>query len=157
MCNTIKILLYKMARFHQGESVKTGAGYGYNLQSGRGVGDFLGKMYHQAAPHIKTIGKKVAASPVAQDVFKTAKKAALEAGLQIASNALRGRSGVASTLGEKVGKAKKDIADTIQKSLSSDDQVPAPRRGRKRKSGGVTVVAKKSSGKRRRRVRDIFD
>lgn len=139
-----------MARVYHGQYTQKGAGYG--LQTGRGIGNFLGDMYRRAVPHMKTIGKKVVNSPVAQDVFKTAKKAAVEAGLQLAADTLRGRS-AKNTLSEKVGKAKRDIASTIENSLSPEDRSSTPQRGRKRKSGGVTVISKK----RRRRVRDIFD
>ena len=144
-------------RYCQEEYVQKGAGYG--LQTGRGVGDFLGKMYHKAAPHIKSaiphiksVSKKVAASPVARDIFKTAKKNAIEAGLQLAVDSLQGK-GVKKNLGEKVGKAKREIVETIQKSLSPKEHV-AQRRGKKR--GRIDTAVKKTTRKRRR-VRDIFD
>lgn len=113
----------------------------FSAQSGKGLGNFLGTAYKTVAPHIKTVGEKVISSPVVQDVLTTAKKSAVDAGLQLAADALKGRN---KNLGAKLGRAKQQIADTIENSMSTS-------KTRKRKA------ASKRRGGKKTKFTDIFD
>lgn len=115
-------------------------------QSGKGIGNFLGTAYKTIAPHIKTVGEKIISSPVVEDVMLTAKKSVLDAGLQIAADTLKGKN---KNLGQKLGRAKKQIAETIEGSISTN-------KSQKRKKGSRAASSKRKRGNKGR-FSDIFD
>ncbi len=120
-----------MSRFRPSDFVQSRRGF--QAQSGNGLGNFLGTAYKTIAPHIKTVGEKVISSPVVQDVLATAKKSAKDAGLQIAADTLKGGN---KNLGAKLGRAKREIAKTIEDSVSASKsqkrKAPTKRRGGKK-------------------------
>ena len=140
-----------MSHFRPSDFVRSRRGF--YLQSGSGLGNFLGTAFKTIAPHVKAIGEKVIASPVVKDVLSTAKKSALDAGLQLAADTLKGKN---KNLGEKLGNAKQQIADTIENSMSTSSS-----RKRKVKSNSNKYYYRKrmrlNNRKSKTRHMDIFD
>lgn len=112
---------------------------GPGLQTGRGLGNFLGTSYKSIAPHVKAKGDQITKVPIVEDGLSAAGKTAANAGIAVSLDTLKGQN---KNLG--VTQAKQVINDSIEGS---------GKKGRKRKT-----AAKSTSGKKRkRRSNDIFD
>jgi hypothetical protein len=87
---------------------------GNYIQRGRGLGSFLGSLLTGA----KEVGRKIISSPIAQDVLKAAKKSAIEAGINVATDTLRGKKKFSSSVRDNLSVAKSAIADAIESSTN---------------------------------------
>lgn len=91
---------------------------GPHVQRGRGVGSTLSAMFKDVFPAAQIIGKKVLASPLTKKVLKTAKRSAVDAGLQIAKDVLHGKK-LKESLNENVSSAKKSVKKSLLTALSN--------------------------------------
>jgi hypothetical protein len=124
------------------------------IQRGRGFGSALSSVYRGVVPKMRAAGQKVLDSPLTKDVLKTAKNAALEGGLNIATDLLKGKK-LRKSVGENVTTAKKLVTDLLVTALS---------RGRKRKrveekSEAATLPAATTTKvkKMKREYGDLFE
>lgn len=109
------------------------------LQTGKGLGNFLGTSYKSIAPHVKAKGDVLTKVPIVEEGLSAAGKTVANAGISVAVDTLKGRN---KKLG--VTEAKHAISAAIEGS---------GKKGRKRKS-----TAKSAKGKsKRKRATDIFD
>jgi len=138
-----------MSCLHRGPYIQKG-----DTQRGRGFGSTLSSMFKGVIPAMQFMGRKLLESPITQKILKTAKRSALEAGLNVASDTLRGRN-LGESLKENVGTAKKAVTDSLVTALNNA-KIPAV--------GGKTAPRKKKNlpltyaGKKRRKIHgDIFD
>ena len=131
------------------------------VQRGRGFGSTISSWFKKVIPAAQLMGKKILESPITQNILKTAKRSAIDAGLNVATDALEGKK-IKESLNENVATAKKAVSDAV---LSAIKKVKSNRLG-----GDVAVVEKKkrlptkkavviSVGKKKRKnkYRDIFD
>lgn len=100
------------------------------------------------------MGRKLWESPVTKRILNTAKNSAIEAGINVATDTLKGRN-VGESLKGNVSTAKKAVTDSLLSALHNAN-VPT--------IGGKKVAAKKRKapikhiGKKRRKIHgDLFD
>jgi hypothetical protein len=118
---------------------------GRYLQRGRGVGSVLSSFFKTIFPFAKSVGRSVAKSPLTKKVLTSAKNSAIDAGLNIAADALSGENvGAAVKKGFKEGG--KNVASVIR-SRPKRAAVVKKKRGK----GGQKKIVK------RRKISDIYD
>jgi hypothetical protein len=114
---------------------------------------------------MRGMSQKLLASPLTQNILKTAKQSALEGGLNVATDMLQGKK-FGKSLGENVATAKKAVTDSLVSALKrakvstvvGNEAV----KGKKRKRAAAattlpaTVVTKKIKRKKRS-YGDLFE
>jgi hypothetical protein len=142
-----------MSCLHRGPLIQRG-----DTQRGRGLGSTLSSMFKGVVPALQFMGRKLLDSPITQKALKTAKKSAIEAGLNVATDTLQGRN-FGESLKDNVSTAKKAVTDSLLTALNNA-KVPAVRGKAKR----VKAAGRKKNlplthvGKKRRKIHgDIFD
>ena len=120
------------------------------IQRGKGLGSLLSSLFRKVVPAITSIGKSIIKSPVAKNVLSAAKDAAIDAGLNLASDVVSGKN-LKSSLNENIGRARITIGDSLR-----------PRQGKKRstvKRARSTVSKQRGKKKniKKRKTQDIFD
>jgi hypothetical protein len=120
------------------------------IQRGRGLGNFLGQLLNSFRPTAAALAEKVVNSPITKKILKTAKRSALEAGLNIATDVLGEKKKIATSVGENVSSAKRAIAKSLAE--AKPDILGVASKGKKR--GGLKETPR---AKRRRKRGDIFD
>jgi len=118
------------------------------VQRGRGIGSILTSLFKGVVPAIKAFGKTLFSSPVTKAVAKTARDAAVDAGLNVAADVLEGRN-VSSSIDQGLANAIKRVAATLRQSGTTNSSF----------SGKYPKKARKSKKKRSkiRTNKDIFD
>lgn len=129
------------------------------IQRGRGIGSSLTAMFKGVIPALQLFGDKVMQSPITKEVIKTGKRAALDAGLNVASDVLGGKK-LKPSLSENVTTAKKAVTKSLLSALektkaSAIGKTPVVKRKRVLKRSTLPV-GRKSRGKRSRTY-DIFE
>lgn len=114
---------------------------GEYFQRGRGLGSFFRAIIRTVLPIISSVGSKVVKSPITKNLIKTAKRSAIDAGLNVASDVLEGKN-----LGESL---KSNLVTAVSRVADSATAGPSPR---KYKKTTTTVNKKKIGGKRRQNV-----
>lgn len=109
---------------------------------GRGIASIFGRIFSSVVPLVKgalNIGKRVAKSDVGRSLAKEVKKSATQAGINVVSDALKGKNIIQSSkralaqVGENVGnKLESSLAQTSSSSGSSAALRPKPRARPKR-------------------------
>lgn len=110
------------------------------MQRGQGIGNLLGSLFKSFIPVASKIGRSILGSPITKSVLRGARDAALEGGLNVATDALRGA----------------DVNRSIEKNLEGarNSVAGAVDRGRKRKKhGAYKKPAKRARPSGARRVR----
>ena len=127
------------------------------IQRGRGIGSTLSAVFKDVVPVVKVMGQKIADSPITQQVVKTAKRSAREAGLNIATDVLEGRD-FEESLSQNVSTAKRAVKDSLKQALQ-EAQVSTRKTGAKKaRLEQPTAVATKVGRKRKRKnYGDLFD
>ena len=129
------------------------------IQRGRGIGSSLTAMFKGVIPALQLLGDKVMQSPITKEVIKTGKRAALDAGLNVASDVLGGKK-LKPSLSENVTTAKKAVTKSLLSALEKTKanaigKTPVVKRKRVKKRATLPV-GRKSRGKRSRTY-DIFE
>ena len=124
------------------------------IQRGRGLGSLLSSLFKSVIPVASRVGKKIISSPITSNALKATKDAAIEGGLQIAVDALKGKS-MEETMQHQLESAKKKVSKALEKGIKQ-------RKALKRKTNMKHLKddSKKFKGKRRKKEktkRDIFD
>jgi hypothetical protein len=124
------------------------------IQRGRGIGSTLSAVFKDVVPAVKVMGQKVVDSPITQKVVKTAKRSALEAGLNVATDVLEGRD-FEESLSQNVSTAKRAVKDSLKQALN-EAKVSRKTGAKKARLEQSTVVAttRKRKGKN---YGDLFD
>jgi hypothetical protein len=134
------------------------------IQRGRGIGSSLTAMFKGAIPALKLFGEKIIQSPVTKEIVKTAKRSALDAGLNVASDLLKGKK-IKQSVSENVDTAKKAVTnslvtalekakvDTVGKKPVVKSKKMSGKRGKKQ----VTFPTTRKSRKRKSKTYDIFE
>lgn len=143
---------------------------------GAGIGSIFSSIYSSVVPLIKSalrIGTRAATSRVGKKVIKGAKKAAIQAGLNVVGDALEGKNVIRSTK-QQLKRATAQMGNTIS-SLGSSSltrprrpkpltatrhrQRPTTKRPppRRRPHVGATPKASALAMRRRAATRDLFD
>lgn len=121
------------------------------IQRGRGVGSTLNTMFKGVIPAAQIMGKQILASPVTKKVLKAAKRSALDAGFQVATDVLQGKK-LKESVKENVSSAKKAVKKSLLTALTnaeaSDSVEEKPTR---KKKVGVR------RGGNKKRYSDIFE
>ena len=113
-------------------------------QRGRGLGSIFSSLIRAVIPAASKVGKAMLKSPITKELLKTAKDTAIQGGVSLAADALRGED-MSESLQQNLNMAKERMADSMETAFTRK------RPGNKRKKprrGGV--------GKRLRRSHDIF-
>jgi hypothetical protein len=129
------------------------------IQRGRGFGSTLSSMFKGVIPALQLFGEKVMTSPITQNILKTAKRSALEAGLNVARDTLGGKN-LKESLSENVTTAKKAVTESL---LSALDKAKVSNVGLEKKPvkkrRGVKLLSSKVGGKksRKKKYADLFE
>lgn len=135
------------------------------IQRGRGLGSTLSALFKGVVPAMQVMGQKLLASPITQNFLKTAKRSALEAGLNVTSDALRGKK-LKESISENLTTAKKAVTDSLVSALDKAkvSSVGSSQVGRvvalpKKKKRGVKFTSTplvRKSGKKKQ-YKDLFE
>lgn len=137
-----------MSCLHRGPYIQRGS-----LQRGRGIGSTLRSIFHGVFPAMKSMGRKLWESPVTKGILNSAKNSAIEAGINVVSDTLKGKN-VGESLKGNVSTAKKAVTDSLLSALHNVNSptVKGKNTAKKRK------LPIKHIGKKRKKIHgDIFD
>ena len=130
------------------------------IQCGRGLGGILNSMYKSVVPAMQLFGQKLLASPKTQEVLNTVKKSALEAGMNVVKDTLRGKN-FGSSVSDNVSSAKEAISESLLSALDKKKvvSVAEPRIVKKRKRANTfsTTPAHGRKAKTRKSYSDLFE
>lgn len=126
----------------------------YSPYAGAGVGSLFTKIYRHVVPLVHTAlskTKKAWDSPIGQHLRKTAKRTALESGLQVLSDSLEGKSPAKSAKRE-ISRAKSKMREALKSAVTG---------GKKKKTRGAkshfvtlaSIKAKKKGKKTKKGVK----
>ncbi len=118
---------------------------GVYLQRGRGLGNLLSGLFRAVLPAAKTLGKGILNSQLTKDIAETAKKSAINAGLNLASDLVAGNN-MKTSLENNVEAARENMSKTLQSYVQ--------KKKKKRKRTNQNIHPPK---KRFRKMKDIFD
>lgn len=124
---------------------------GKYLQRGRGIGSVLASFFNTVLPVAKSIGQSIINSPLTKQVLTTAKNSAIDAGLNIAADALSGEN-IGRTVKKNLAQAGENIGQTIRAPKRRAEPTPTKKLKKKR-----TPAPKKVVTKRRKKIADIYD
>jgi hypothetical protein len=136
---------------------------GNYIQRGRGLGGFLSSLLTGA----KEVGRKILSSPITKNVMNAAKKSAIEAGIAVATDTLKGKKKFSKSVKDNVNVAKSAIADAVESSVSSlrsqigkgkkrKGEIVTPLPAKRNKSKPKKIAPVNLSGKKKKKFNDIF-
>lgn len=114
---------------------------GERLQRGRGIGGLLRLVKSVFSPFIKSAGKtivKAATSDTGKNILNSVKDQALETGLHLASDALRGKD-MKESVQNEVQNVKRKAADFIENVASKKQRKAQPKPKPKVKRAKIVV------------------
>lgn len=123
---------------------------GLYVQRGRGLGNIFSSIFRAVAPTLAGIGKSIIKSPITKNLLSTAKKSAVNAGLNLVSDTLAGEN-VGRSLKRSANRARVDFIDVIESGRN------------KKKRSKITPKTRRNVGftrsRRNKKIkhRDIFD
>lgn len=118
---------------------------------GRGIASLFGRIFSSVVPLVKgalNIGKKVAKSQVGRSLAKEVKRSATQAGINVVSDALKGKNILESSkkalaqAGENVGNKMDQLTNPISKAQTR----PKTRRQKKKTTGRPSLKVNKRGG-----------
>lgn len=107
-------------------------------QRGRGLGNIFGSLMRAVIP----LGKSIFRSPITKSILNSVKDSAIQGGVSVASDALRGGD-VKESLKKNLGNARDRLANTL------DSNFQTGKRSKKRGKGG-------GKKKKRRQLTDLL-
>ena len=131
--------------------------YGSYGRRGAGIGSIFSSLFSRLVPIVKTalgVGRRALASQAGQQIAKAAKRSAMQAGLSVVGDALRGDN-VAESAKREIAKARKTMGRVI-KNLAPDEMRrtrgprPLPRVATMSRRPRGTGASKKRSKKGRK-------
>jgi hypothetical protein len=125
---------------------------GRYIQRGRGFGSILSSFFRTVLPVVKSIGSSIIKSPITKQVLSTARNSAIDAGLNIAADALSGEN-VGDSLQKHAGTVAQNIAQTVRDPILKR---PAAAKTSKRKAKRKPD-APKTKRRKPRRSADFYD
>lgn len=154
--------------FHKGQYIQKGFGLRHNIvQSGAGVGGLFSTIMRYILPVLKGVAKnvttRVVKSTTAKNVVRAVKQSAIEGGITLAKDILRGGNVKAS-----IRKGVKKIKDDTKNVLVKEKVKRTLTRGIKKVGRDVMIASSRNASRstkkrtnlktlRRARSRDIFD
>ena len=114
---------------------------GERLQRGRGIGGLLRLVKSVFSPLIKSAGKtivKAATSNTGKQLLNTVKDQAIETGVKLATDALRGED-MKESVQNEIQNVKRKAADVIENVASKKQRKAQPKVKPKVKRGKITV------------------
>lgn len=102
---------------------------GEYIQRGRGLGSFFKSIIRTVLPALSSVGKAIIKSPTTSRILKTAKRSAIDAGLNVASDVLEGRD-----LGDSL---QSNLVTVVEKVAKRANTTPKKRKGGRRKGKHV--------------------
>lgn len=108
-------------------------------QRGRGLGNIFGALLRAVIP----VGKSILKSPITKSILTTAKDTAIQGGISLAADALRGGD-VGESLKQNLNVAKTRMADTLESAVANRNR-PATKKKRPARRGGARKRFKHSS------------
>lgn len=127
---------YRNSNFHR--SAQT--------QRGRGVGNVLRSLYSNVTPVLKSVGSKILTSPMTKAAANVVKDIAVNAGLNVFKETLRGDN-LSKSLDNNLSAAKRKLSKALVKQLYKQ----VGRGKKKRSSSGEKIAAK------RQKLNFLFD
>ena len=117
-------------------------------------------MYKSVVLAMQLFGQKLLASPKTQEVLNTVKKSALEAGMNVVKDTLRGKN-FGSSVSDNVSSAKEAISESLLSALDKKKvvSVAEPRIVKKRKRANTfsTTPPHGRKAKTRKSYSDLFE
>lgn len=148
-----------MSRFKSKQYIMRGYGSGneaiFVYQSelyrnrGAGIGSIFSNIYSSVVPLFKSafkIGSKLAKTDVGKSVIKSAKKKAMQAGINVVNDALQGKNVVASTK-QQVQNIKQDLKKGISRGLETGISTGINAALNKKKPKNLQIQKRKALGK----------
>lgn len=129
------------------------------LQRGRGIGSIFASLFKAVVPAFKSIGRAIIKSPITKSALSTAKNKAIDAGIQIAADALSGEN-IGQSISKNLKTVSSAIGDDVVSSLKGKVQIKpvvATNQRRKRKRTKVSNKSKKGRKKTGQQWTDIYD
>ena len=133
------------------------------IQRGRGLGSIFSSLFNAAIPALKSIGgtlgslgKQFVKSDAVKNVGKTIAEAALQGGLSLAADAVKGKN-IAESAKSNLVSSRDAVSEAISNELDKRRiKVPIKRKAekKKKKKKRVVVIAKRT---KKRPDRDIFE
>ena len=121
------------------------------IQRGRGLGSILSSLYQKVSPIFSLLGKQIAASPITKQALSSAKQAAIDASLSLASDALVGEN-LKTSFKKNIKKAGKTVSESLR------TKAPNKRKLDKRQVKLPSIIPKKKRKiDGRRKKTSIFD
>lgn len=131
------------------------------LQRGRGIGGTLSSMFKRVIPAMQVLGRNFLASPITQQVLNTAKRSALQAGLDVTTDALEGKD-MGESLSKHVTTAKNAVSNSLLTALKRVGSTES--KAKKVRKTNIKPASKNKvygfvhkSKKRQKRHKDLFD
>lgn len=134
---------------HRGQLLHNGHG-----PRGQGFGSIISSLFKTIIPVVGRLGKRFITSDIAKSAFKGVKDAAIEGGINLATDALRGDS-IEASAKKNLAAARNKIADSVESSLQQKVQTLK----RKNKPLNLTTAKRRRGAKVRRRkvLNDLFN
>lgn len=117
------------------------------LQRGKGLGNILGSLFRAALPVVSSIGRSIFSSPITRNLAHTAKKAAIDTGLNVISDVVEGKN-LGESVKDNLGEARSRIAQSLRE---------RPKPTKKRKNPGKKAKAPKKKKYKQSGRGDLFD
>lgn len=119
-----------------------------NSQRGQGIGNLLGSLFKSIIPVTSRIARSIMGSPITKSVLKGARDAAIEGGLNVATDALRGQN-IGDSVQQNLEGARQTVANAV-------DRGRLKRKAPTRASYKAKKKARGRSSRGRRKARDLF-
>ena len=123
------------------------------VQRGEGIGSTLTSMFKGVYPALQAMGQKLMNSSITQKVLKTAKRSAVDAGLNVAKDVLKGKK-IGESLSENISAAKKAVTDSL---VSALDKAKVPVVAGVKRVKKIKTEKRKKKSRKGKVPRDIFD
>lgn len=88
------------------------------IQRGRGFGSTLNTMFKGVVPIMRVVGRDLYNAPLTQAVLNTAKRSALEAGLNVANDVLEGKN-VKDSLKGNLNEVNRKVTDSLTSAMKN--------------------------------------
>jgi hypothetical protein len=119
-------------------------------QRGRGLGSMFAGLARTVFPILKSLGKSIISSPTTKEILKSAKKSAINAGLDLAADTLSGKN-IKQSVKHRGSEAVKRVGNTVSQQIKRKRE-PTQRQPKKQKREKKSRVVKK-----RRKFEDVFE
>lgn len=134
-----------------------------NVQVGRGLGSVLTSVFRTLSPYAKTLlnfGRRIFTSKPGRAIVKTAQQSAVESGLKVVDDVIKGKN-VKASLKENVKAVAKNVGSStltqVKKMVDSVEGSPSSRKRPKKKKTGDSSKRGKYPKYSKRSKGDIFD